>query len=56
MNENGTAYVLATDKFEILGTYELGGDATYLARSTVVLANGQVLVRTFNRLIAFTKK
>jgi len=56
MNENGTAYVLATDKFEILGTYDLGGDATYLARSTVVLANGQVLVRTFNRLMAFTKK
>jgi outer membrane protein assembly factor BamB len=55
MNEMGTVYVLATDKFEILGTYDLGGDANHLARSTIVLANGQVLVRTFDRLTAFSK-
>jgi outer membrane protein assembly factor BamB len=56
MNENGTVYVLGTDKFEVLGTYDLGGDSIYLARSSIVLANGQVLVRTFNRLVAFGKK
>jgi outer membrane protein assembly factor BamB len=56
MNEKGMVYVLASDKFEILGAYDFGGDATHLARSTIVLANGQVIVRTFNRLLAFTKK
>jgi outer membrane protein assembly factor BamB len=52
MNEVGTVYVLSTDKFNILGTYELGGDDGF-ARSSIVLANDRVLVRTTNRLVAF---
>lgn len=54
MDETGTVFVLASDKFEILGTYPLGAGG--MARSTVVLSHGQVIVRTAEKLFAFGAK
>ncbi|HEX3133825.1 MAG TPA: PQQ-binding-like beta-propeller repeat protein, partial [Planctomycetota bacterium] len=54
MDETGTVFVLAADKFAILGTYGLGAGGT--ARSTVVLSHGQVIVRTAEKLLAFGSK
>ncbi len=54
MDESGQVFVLAANEFKILGAYALGAGGT--ARSSVVLAHGQVFVRTAEKLYAFGGK
>lgn len=54
MDESATVYVLAADKFQILGTYPLGEGG--IARATVVASHGTVFVRTAEKLFAFGAK
>jgi outer membrane protein assembly factor BamB len=54
MDESGQVFVLAADEFRILGAYPLGAGGT--ARASVVASHGMILVRTAEKLFAFTGK
>ena len=55
MNERGGVWVLSADKFEVLYKGELGG-ADWPTRSSIAVADGDVLVRTSDTLYCFRKK
>ncbi len=55
MNEEGTVWVLSADDLKTLSKNELGGGGKF-SRSSVVAAQGTVLVRTQDKLYAFVKK
>ena len=53
MNEAGQVWVCSADRFEILHLVDLGEDAEGHSRSSLSLADGQVFVRTADRLYCF---
>ncbi len=58
MNEAGQVWIISTagDKLEIINNVDLGGDIDAASRSTIALADGQVFVRTADKIQCFGAK
>ena len=58
MNEAGEVFVIADtgDKLELVNQVELGGGNNTASRSSIAIADGQVFVRTADKLFCFGEK